>query len=40
VLYNTRYTTVDGKVRTGYYKPTPEGTTTVDGFTTDSTRAP
>ena len=40
VLYNTRYTTVDGKVRTGYYKSTPAGTTTVDGFTTDSTRAP
>lgn len=41
VLYNTRYTSpTDGsKVRTGFYKVA-VGTTTVDGYTTDPTRAP
>ena len=41
VLYNTRYTSpVDGsKVRTGFYKVA-VGVTTVDGYTTDPTRAP
>lgn len=41
VLYNTRYTSpVDGsKVRTGFYKVA-VGATTVDGYTTDPTRAP
>ena len=38
-LYNTRYDTGAGKVRTGYYKVS-AGVTTVDGYTTDSTRAP
>ncbi len=38
-LYNTRYDTGGGKVRTGYYKVS-VGTTTVDGYTTDPTRAP
>ncbi len=38
-LYNTRYDTGAGKVRTGYYKVA-VGTTTVDGYTTDPTRAP
>ena len=37
-LYNTRFTTVDGKVRTGFYKVAT--TTTVDGYTTDPTRDP
>lgn len=39
VLFNTRFDTGAGKVRTGYYKVA-TGTTTVDGFTTDPTRAP
>ncbi len=41
-LYNTRYTTVDGKIRTGYYRRVvvPPDTATVDGFTPDPTRAP
>ena len=38
-LYNTRYDTGAGKVRTGYYKIA-VGVTTVDGYTTDPTRAP
>lgn len=38
-LYNTRYDTGAGKVRTGYYKVA-VGVTTVDGYTTDPTRAP
>jgi hypothetical protein len=38
-LYNTRYDTGAGKVRTGYYKVA-VGITTVDGYTTDPTRAP
>jgi hypothetical protein len=38
-LYNARYDTGAGKVRTGYYKVA-EGITTVDGYTTDPTRAP
>lgn len=37
-LYNTRFTTVEGKVRTGFYKVA--STTTVDGYTTDPTRDP
>jgi hypothetical protein len=38
-LYNTRFDTGSGKVRTGYYKVA-VGVTTVDGYTTDPTRAP
>jgi len=38
-LYNTRYDTGAGKVRTGYYKAA-TGTTTVDGYAADPTRAP
>jgi hypothetical protein len=38
-LYNTRYDTGAGKVRTGFYKVA-VGVTTVDGYTTDPTRAP
>ncbi len=38
-LYNTRYDTGAGKQRTGYYKVA-TGLTTVDGYTTDSSRAP
>ena len=39
VLYNTRFDTGAGKVRTGYYKAA-TGTTTVDSYTTDALRAP
>lgn len=39
VLYNTRFTTPEGKVRTGFYK-TAVGAATVDGYTTDPLRAP
>ena len=38
-LYHTRYDTGAGKVRTGFYKVA-VGITTVDGYTTDPTRAP
>lgn len=38
VLFNTRYDTGSGTVRTGYYKVATG--TTVDGYTTDPTRAP
>lgn len=38
-LYHTRYDTGAGKVRTGLYKVA-TGITTVDGYTTDPTRAP
>ncbi len=38
-LYNTRYDTGAGKVRTGYYKVA-VGVTTVDGYTTDPTHVP
>ena len=38
-LYHTRYDTGAGKVRTGLYKVAVE-ITTVDGYTTDPTRAP
>ena len=38
-LYNTRFDTGAGKVRTGYYRVA-VGVTTVDGYTTDATRAP
>ena len=38
-LYHTRYDTGAGKVRTGLYKVA-VGITTVDGYTTDPTRAP
>lgn len=38
-LYNTRYDTGAGKVRTGSYKVA-VGVITVDGYTTDATRAP
>jgi len=39
VLYNTRFDTGAGKVRTGFYKAA-TGTTTVDSYTTDALRAP
>jgi hypothetical protein len=39
VLYNTRFTNPDtSKVRTGAYREAPVGTTTVDGFSTDTER--
>ena len=40
VLYNTRFDTGAGKVRTGYYKVAPPPTTTLDGYTTDPLRGP
>ncbi len=40
-LYNTRFTNPDSsRVRTGYYRIAPEGTSSVDGFATDAARAP
>jgi hypothetical protein len=41
-LYNTRYTMPDGsgKIRTGFYKVAPSGTTTADGYVPDPTQAP
>lgn len=37
-LYNTRFTTPDGKIRTGLYKLAPG--TLPDGYAPDPTRAP